>query len=122
MHYTDDITTVAALKERVAKFVQERDWQQFHDPKSLSIAIALEAAELMELFVWAGDRKEAIAMAEEKREAVEQELVDVLHVIFAFANVCNIDLTSALLNKMEINARKYPIDRSKGQGKKYTEI
>lgn len=122
MHHTDDTATMAALKDRVAHFIQERDWQQFHDPKSLSVALALEAAELMELFVWAGDRKEAIAMAEEKREQVEHELVDVLHVIFAFANTCNIDLTQALLKKMEINARRYPVDRSKGQGKKYTEI
>lgn len=122
MHHTDDTTTIAALKERVAKFVQERDWQQFHDPKSLSVAIALEAAELMALFVWAGDRAEAIAMATEKREKVEQELVDILHALLAFANACNIDLTAALLKKMESNARKYPIDRSKGQNKKYTEI
>jgi NTP pyrophosphatase (non-canonical NTP hydrolase) len=122
MHPTDNNTTIAALKQRVAQFVNERDWQQFHDPKSLSVAIALEAAELMQLFVWAGDRKEAIARAEEKRDAVELELVDILHAMFAFANACNIDLTTALLKKMESNARKYPIDRSKGQNKKYTEI
>lgn len=82
MQHNDTNTSLASLKERVAQFVHERDWQQFHDPKSLSMAIALEAAELMEHFVWAGNREQAYTQVEEKREAVEQELVDILHVVF----------------------------------------
>jgi NTP pyrophosphatase (non-canonical NTP hydrolase) len=122
MAYNDTNATMAILKERVAQFVHERDWQQFHDPKSLSVAIALEAAELMDLFTWAGTREEAYAMAQQKREAVEQELADILHAVLAFANTCNIDVTEALLKKMAINAQRYPTQRSKGQAKKYTEI
>ena len=83
------------------------------------MAIAIEAAELMEKFQWAG-QEEAQKMLESDREEIENELVDVLAYILSFANQCNVDLSTALTRKMELNGKKYPVELSKGKWTKYS--
>ena len=112
----DSSTTVAELRELVRHFVDERDWRQFHAPKNLSMSLAIEAAELMEHFQWidAADSR-AIADQPEKLQQVREELADVLCYALALANELNIDLATAVREKMVKNALKYPAEQSRGR-------
>jgi dCTP diphosphatase len=112
----DRQTTVQELRERVARFVEQREWKPFHDPKNLSMAIATEAAELMEHFRWlTNEQARAVAESAETMQQVREELADVLCFTLSFANAMEIDLTSALREKMAKNERKYPADRYRGR-------
>ena len=116
---TDESTTVAQLKDQMRAFVRERDWEQFHDLKNLSMAIAVEAGELMDHFRWVENRGSAGVLAEPAAAAgVRHELADVLMLVVEFANVAGIDLSAAVAEKMEINRRKYPVEVSRGSAKK----
>ncbi len=117
----DNNNTINDLKKIVAKFITERDWRQFHGAKNLSTNIAIEAAELMELFVWARNKEEADEILKDKQQAVEHELADVLFCILAFADEYNIDLTKAFKDKIAHTAKKYPVEQCKGMNKKYDE-
>lgn len=119
----DDETTLDDLKRRILAFSQERDWEQFHSPKNLSMALAGEAAELMEHFLWAesGD-DHARCRDPAKRAQIEAELADVVIYALEFANVTGIDLARAITVKMQENARKYPVDKARGTARKYTEL
>lgn len=117
----DTKVTIAELKERVKKFVQERDWEQFHSPKNVSMGLSIEAAELMEIFLY-GEERDSYQRVIDKRQDVEDELADVLHWVLIFAYRNDIDLSSALENKLKKNAQKYPVDKAKGSAKKYTEL
>lgn len=110
--------TLQQLKSRMAEFVHERDWEQFHVPKNLSMALAVEASELMELFQWA-DAQESWEILRTQREKVEQELADVLAYTLSFANACDIDLADAFMRKLVLNAQKYPVEKAKGKSDKY---
>ena len=113
---TDADTTVEALRNLIAAFVHERDWEQFHDPKNLSMAIATEAAELMEHFRWAQNQESRDLLKNEQALAgIRDEVADVLAFLLSFANVARIDLTQALRDKMIRNARKYPVEQYKGK-------
>jgi dCTP diphosphatase len=112
----DSSTSVAELRNLVDRFVRERDWTQFHSPKNLAMALAIEAAELMEHFQWievAASRD--IRHQPEKRAAVAEELSDVLAYTLAMANSLDIDLSDALRSKMVKNAHKYPADDFRGR-------
>jgi dCTP diphosphatase len=112
----DKDTTVDQLRLEIAAFIRERDWEQFHDPKNLSMAIATEAAELMEHFRWAtNDASRKLVKAPNPCHAVAEELADILAFALSFANAANIDITSTLRAKMTKNARKYPADEYKGR-------
>jgi dCTP diphosphatase len=118
----DQATTIGELKARVAAFAQERDWEQFHTPKNLSMALAAEAAELMEVFLWAEDGG-AGEMAKSKRRAeVSDELADVVIYALEFSQITGIDLTAAIHAKMRRNAEKYPVEKARGRSVKYTEL
>lgn len=113
---TDHDTTVATLRQDMARFVRERDWEQFHDPKNLSIAIATEAAELMEHFRWIkNDPSRDLVRDPQAKAAIAEELADVLAFAFSFANAADIDITTALRAKMAKNAAKYPADQYQGR-------
>jgi len=107
-------THVYRLREMVDQFVQERDWERFHSPKNLSMSIAIEAAELMEHFQWI-DTQPSRELTESQITAVGEELADVLCYGLALANQLKIDLTSTLLNKMQKNREKYPIEHFRGR-------
>lgn len=119
----DTETTLAQLREQVAAFVKARDWEPFHNAKNISMALAAEAGELMEPFLWLKpDEVEALLKQPDKREQVEDELADVLAYALAFANATGIDLSQALARKMAKNDAKYPADMVRGRADKYTQL
>ncbi|GAB5559931.1 MAG: nucleotide pyrophosphohydrolase [Synoicihabitans sp.] len=120
---TDSSTTVAEIKERVLAFARERDWEQFHAPKNLSMALAAEAGELMEHFLWASSEESRESMNDPaKRSKIEEELSDVIIYALEFANMTGIDVAAAIDRKMLANAAKYPVEKSRGRSDKYTEL
>jgi NTP pyrophosphatase (non-canonical NTP hydrolase) len=113
---SDDRTTVAELRQLVDQFVSQRDWHQFHTPKNLSIALAVEAAELMEHFQWLDPAESrAVAHDAQRRQAAGEELADVVCYALAMANELGLDLADALRAKMIKNALKYPADEYRGR-------
>ncbi|HVX01249.1 MAG TPA: nucleotide pyrophosphohydrolase [Candidatus Babeliaceae bacterium] len=116
----DETTTIEALKQSVKNFVEEREWQQFHCPKNLSMLLAVESAELMELFLWS--TADSLLQLEKKRVEVEHELADIAFALLNFCDRYDIDLTTALKRKIALNAEKYPIEKSKGKAIKYNEL
>lgn len=123
MAFTDSSTTLEEIKARVLAFARERDWEQFHAPKNLSMALAAEAGELMEHFLWAtSEASRAIAQDETKRKKIEEELADVVIYALEFANMTGIDVAAAIEKKMAANAAKYPVEKAKGRSEKYTEL
>ena len=120
---TDSSTTLADLKTRVLAFARERDWEQFHAPKNLSMALAAEAGELMEHFLWATpEQSAAVAKDPAKRRKIEDELADVVIYALEFANIAGMDVAAAIERKMADNAKKYPVEKAKGRSDKYTEL
>ena len=112
----DSETTIGDLRDVVRKFVAERDWQQFHAPKNLSMALAIEAAELMEHFQWiSSDASRSVGEDAEKLTSIGEEVADVFCYTLAIANELNIDLSAAMADKMIRNARKYPADEYRGR-------
>lgn len=123
MTQLDNETTIGALKQRVQSFARERDWEQFHAPKNLSMALAAEAAELMEHFLWVEPAASSERAREPKRRKdIEDELADIVIYAMEFANMTGIDLSSAIQAKMEANALKYPVEKAKGRADKYNEL
>lgn len=113
---TDATTTVAELRKLVADFVAERDWSQFHSPKNVSMALAIEAAELMEHFQWLSpEASRELTHDPERLAAVGEEIADVVGYSFALANELGIDLASTIRAKMIKNAKKYPADEYRGR-------
>jgi len=112
----DPTTTVAELRRLVAEFVRERDWETYHDAKNLSMAIAIEAAELMEHFQWLRNEELAAFTADAKARAqVAEEVADILCFVLALANALGLDLTTAVEQKMIKNAAKYPAETFRGR-------
>ncbi len=113
---SDTSTTIEELKQLVHDFVAERDWQQFHSPKNLSMALAIEAAELMEHFQWISlAESRALAEDDEKLAEVGEELADVFAYSLALADELGLDLAEAVRDKMVKNALKYPADQYRGR-------
>lgn len=113
---SDSDTTLRDLREIVRRFVDERDWNPFHDPKNLSMAIATEAAELMEHFRWlTGAQARDLRNSPDDYQKVREEIADVFCFTLSFANAMEIDLATALREKMVKNAEKYPADRFRGR-------
>jgi dCTP diphosphatase len=111
---SDSTTTITEIREIVRRFVDERDWRQFHAPKNLSMSLAIEAAELMEHFQWI-DVAESRQADHQRLAGIRDEMADVLCYLLALANELDIDLTTALRDKMVKNAQKYPAEASRGR-------
>ena len=112
----DSNTTIAELRENIRQFVTERDWDQFHSPKNLAMALAVEAAELMEHFQWIDiAQSRELADDPEKLAAISEELADVVSYTLALANSLGIDVASTHRDKMVKNALKYPADKFRGR-------
>jgi NTP pyrophosphatase (non-canonical NTP hydrolase) len=119
----DKDTTIDELKNTVQDFCEKRDWDQYHNPKDLSIGILTEASELIELFRFKDlEEIEQLFDDPKKYEDIKRELADVFFFILRFAQMNNIDLSDALESKIKINKFKYPTDLFKGSNKKYDEI
>jgi NTP pyrophosphatase (non-canonical NTP hydrolase) len=120
---SDPTTTFADVREAIRSFVRARDWEQFHSPKNLSMALAAEAAELMEHFLWQDSAASQQALLDPvKARAVRDELADIIIYCLEFANIAGIDVCDAIRAKMAENDRKYPVDKARGNARKYTEL
>ena len=112
---SDNKTTIDELRLIVESFVDERDWKQFHSPKNLAMSLAVEVAELMELFQWLSlDQAQELMKAGDIRENAIDEIADIVIYTLAFCNRNNIDISDAIKKKMEKNIQKYPTDKYKG--------
>tara|TARA_B100001142_G_scaffold315168_1_gene353465 strand:+ start:2172 stop:2519 length:348 start_codon:yes stop_codon:yes gene_type:complete len=113
---SDKQTTIQEIRSLIDSFADERDWQQFHSPKNLSMSISIEAAELMELFQWLSlEEAKKVMESGKSRENAIDEIADVLIYAFAFCIRNNIDISDAIRQKMKKNIKKYPKDRYKGR-------
>ena len=113
---SDDLQTpVGQLREMVAHFVAERDWHQFHAPKNISMALAVEAAELMEHFQWITVEASRSDIEADKRAAIGEEIADVICYAMAFCNEMGFDVATLMREKMKKNVAKYPADEFKGR-------
>ena len=113
--------TLDHLKTRLREFAVVRDWEQFHSPKNLAMALIVEAAELVENFQWLTEEQSA-SLPPDKLAAVEQELADIQIYLIRLADRLNIDLEQAVNAKIELNERRYPAEKVRGSAKKYTEF
>jgi NTP pyrophosphatase (non-canonical NTP hydrolase) len=114
-----DVTHLALV---LREFSAERDWDQFHTPKNLAMALPVEAAELLEVFQWLTPEQSADIKTDPVRsKRVAEELADILIYLVRLADVLGIDLNQAVADKLAANARKYPVDRARGSAAKYTE-
>ncbi len=113
-------TDLNTLKCRLRDFAQARDWDQFHSPKNLSMALSAEVAEIIEHFQWLIE-EQSQNLSENKLKEVETELADTLIYLVRLADKLNIDLLKAAENKIDENEQRYPIDKAKGNAKKYTD-
>ena len=103
------------LRQAIVKFTQERDWDQFHNGKDLSLALSIEAAELNEAFLWKD-------VSEVNVEKVKEELADIFNYAILFADKYDLDIKQIVLDKLRRNAEKYPVDKAYGSAKKYNEL
>jgi NTP pyrophosphatase (non-canonical NTP hydrolase) len=112
----DATTTLAALKEAMGRFVSERNWESFHSPKNLSMGAAVEAAELMEHFLWVDNEASREVIRDPQRlEQIADEMADVACYLLALSNTLGVDLSEAILAKLAKNASKYPVEKYRGR-------
>ncbi|KAF5746257.1 dCTP pyrophosphatase 1-like [Tripterygium wilfordii] len=111
------------LKKKMAEFAKERDWDQFHSPRNLLLALVGEVGELSEIFQWKGEVPKGLPdWKEEEKVHLGEELSDVLLYLVRLSDICGIDLGKAALRKVELNALKYPVGICKSSSKKYNAI
>lgn len=108
------------LRDRLKAFAQERDWEQFHSPKNLAMALIVEAAELLEHFQWLTP-EQSESLAEDKRREVELEMADIFIYLMRMCERLDVDLLKVVEDKIKMNAEKYPADKVRGSAKKYSD-
>ena len=113
--------TITTLQQQLREFARERDWEQFHTPKNLAMALTVEAGELQEIFQWLTEAQSK-HLEPAQREHAAQELADVLLYLCRLADVLDIDLLQAAAAKLQLNARRYPADKAKGLARKYHDL
>ncbi|MBP6870050.1 nucleotide pyrophosphohydrolase [Candidatus Babeliales bacterium] len=121
MQNNDKNTTTAQLKEIIQEFVIERDWQQFHSPKNIALKLSVEAGELLEKFAWIKE-EDSFAAFDKNKQEIEHEVADVFILLLSFCNTTNIDLTSAMIEKLKEVTTKYPVEKAKGVYTKYNKL
>ncbi|MFG2656073.1 nucleotide pyrophosphohydrolase [Streptomyces sp. NPDC048425] len=115
--------TIGSLQQSLAHFAAERDWEQFHTPKNLSMALAGESGELLEIFQWLTPEESTAVMDDPTRAVrVREEMADVFAYLLRMADVLELDLEQALADKIEINRGKYPAHLARGRADKYTQL
>ena len=117
----DKDTKIDDLKEKVQKFCEARDWDQFHNTKDLAIMLITEASELLEIFRYKNEEEVKEIMNGKKRVEVEEEVADIMFGLLRFAQMNDIDISSVLKDKLIKNEKKYPADLVRGKNKKYNE-
>ena len=109
------MSDIEEITKAIVEFRNDRDWEQFHNPKDLAIALNIEASELLEAFIW----KESNAANQNK---IKEELADVFAYAFLMADKCNLNVKEIVLEKIQKNSQKYPIEKAKGSSRKYNEL
>jgi len=112
---------VRNLIDDIRKFNRERDWEQYHSPKNLSMALSVEVAELLEVFQWLTE-EQSRHLPPAKKQAVEEEIGDVTILLLALADELGVDILEAARKKLERNRAKYPVEKSRGRAEKYNEL
>ena len=111
---------LARLRNALRQFAAERDWDQFHSPKNLASALAVEAAELLERFQWLTE-EQSRSLPPAELDKVRQEMADVLNYLVRLADKLGVDLLEAARDKIALNAQKYPVEKSRGSARKYSD-
>ena len=109
------MSDIEQIQDELRRFNQERDWEQFHNGKDLAVGISVEAAELLEAFLWKNPEDASV-------DKIREELADVLNYAFQLADKYNLDIKEIMLEKIRKNAAKYPVEKAKGSAKKYNEL
>jgi len=109
------------LRQALTRFIVERDWDQFHSPRNLAVALAVEAGELLEHFQWTTE-EQSKALAQDERHAVAEEMADVFLYLLCLAEKIDVNLLEAAERKLETNRGKYPVEKAKGKSTKYTKL
>ncbi|KAL8246353.1 hypothetical protein R6Q59_007569 [Mikania micrantha] len=118
----DDVS-LSELKKKMADFAKERDWDQFHSPRNLLLALVGEVGELSEIFQWKGEVPRGLpGWEDEEKQHLGEELSDVLLYLVRLSDICDVDLGKAVLRKLELNATKYPVKLCKGSSKKHSQL
>jgi dCTP diphosphatase len=115
-----DPSDLLMLRDKLRAFAEARDWDQFHSPKNLSMALMVEVAELMEHFQWLTEQQ-SVSLSPDIKDAVAEELADILLYLVRLSDKLEVDLKEAALHKLEKNAAKYPAEKVRGSSKKYSE-
>ena len=111
---------ISKIQNQLKKFAIERDWEQFHTPKNLSMALSVEASELVEIFQWLS-AEESISLDKKQTDAIKSEVADIAMYLLRFCSILEIDLEKSIEDKLVKNAEKYPVSLSKGNAKKYNQ-
>lgn len=111
-------TDLETLKKKILKFRDDRDWKQFHNPKNLAMSIAIETSELMELYQWL-DAEESREFSKKNKEEIASEVADIFNYLILLANELEIDLIDITDKKLDVNDKKYPVKKAKGNSTKY---
>jgi NTP pyrophosphatase (non-canonical NTP hydrolase) len=119
--FNDSPASLNTLRDALRRFAAERDWDQFHSPKNLAMALGVESAELMEHFQWL-TVAESEQLPPEKLQQVQLEMADVLLYLVRLADKLDVDLLAASQEKLALNAQKYPVEKARGSSKKYSEL
>jgi NTP pyrophosphatase (non-canonical NTP hydrolase) len=115
--------SVSDLRNKVASFAHERDWEKFHKPKDIALAIAVESAELLELFQWKNNKEiQGLLNNPNYRKKIEEEIADIMIYILVLTNTLDTDLVQAVLEKIQKNTDRYPVTKARGNATKYTEL
>jgi dCTP diphosphatase len=110
------------IQEKLAKFAQDRDWQKFHTPKNLAMALSVEAAELLEIFQWSNSAGLDEIADPKARKQIAEEIADIFNYLLKLVDTLNLDLEKISLDKIASNEQKYPIDKVKSKAVKYTDL
>lgn len=117
----DSVDPLVLLRDKLRRFATARDWDQFHSPKNLASALAVEAAELLEPFQWLTEEQSRHLTAAQS-QAVREEMADVLLYLIRLADKLDVDLATAASDKIVRNSAKYPVEKARGSNKKYTDL
>ena len=115
-----DTLDLGKIKKKLREFSNKRDWDKFHTPKNLSMALSVEIAELVEIFQWSNNG--GLDVAQNSREQIEMEIADIFNYLIKFVDILDIDLERVSLEKIDLNAEKYPINKVKGKAIKYLDL
>tara|TARA_Y100000591_G_C21553170_1_gene554741 strand:- start:301 stop:663 length:363 start_codon:yes stop_codon:yes gene_type:complete len=119
---TKESINIEVIKKKLRDFSKERNWEQYHSPKNLVMALSVEVAELVEIFQWSNEGGLDVIEDADQKIKIEKEIADIFNYLVKLIDMLDIDIEEVSLNKIKENAKKYPIDKVKGRSAKYSEL